>query len=192
MEEPTYLGSTPNGPLRQGEVISTIVQHIVIEYPPGDEQRPRVREKKHPLVIVLSQDCDLTQDFMSRADNSVDSRQTLHNILLCEVENSEVMKNKADQVARGSDIWKRILQNKDERFQYLRAIPKELDALGKGVDPLIADFKRTFTLPTETLYGQLNGAANRRACLNSPYREHLSTRLAYFLARVALSREHHP
>jgi hypothetical protein len=95
------------------------------------------------------------------------------------------------KIAAGSDIWKRIIHNKDDRFQHLRQIPPESDLAAIGIAALIVDFKRIFTLPTEILYGQLQRSAKRRAVLTSPYLEHLSGRCAHFLSRVALPVDHH-
>lgn len=91
----------------------------------------------------------------------------------------------------GKDIKKRIYQNKDERYQYLRAIEPAQDVLKEGLQSMILDFKRYFTLATDDLYYQLETTAKRRAVLNSPYLEHLTTRFFNFQARVALSEDHY-
>ena len=96
-----------------------------------------------------------------------------------------------DRVARGNDIWKRVVQNKDERFHYLMSIAAEFDSNTSGLNALLIDFKRILTIPTTTLYNQLSAAAKRRTVLTSPYVEHLSSRHAYFLSRVALPFDHH-
>jgi len=191
VEPPTYSESVQGGPLRQGEILSSLTQHILVSGAGNEMNEVLVRTKIHPFVVILSQDCDLAQDFTNRQNSTLDSRQSLPNVLLCEMDLADAIKTKGDQVARGSDIWKRVIQNKDERFQFLRAVPCEADAQRKGVEALIADFKHTFSIPTESVYKQVTGSAHRRALLLSPYREHLSSRLAYFISRVALVREHH-
>jgi hypothetical protein len=90
-----------------------------------------------------------------------------------------------------SDIWKQITQNKNERFQYLRSVPANVDSSLIGVDTLLVDFKRNFTLPTATIYGQLAAQAKRRVVLMSPYMEHLAARYAHFISRIALPLDHH-
>ena len=92
---------------------------------------------------------------------------------------------------KGSDIKKRIRQNKDERYQYLRVVQPEQDALGEGFPGLLLDFKRYFTLSTGDLYNQVQTTAKRRAVLSPSYLEHLSTRFFYFQARVALPQDHY-
>jgi hypothetical protein len=191
-DEPTYCVPVPVGALRQGEILSSVDQYIIILKAQSATELPDVTRKMHPFAVILSQDCDLAQDFAARFGDSAETalKQMIPNVLLCEVDIADNTKT-GGTIARGSDIWKRIIQNKDERFQYLRGIAADSDAEGKGVPHLLIDFKRTFTLPTEMLYGQLQGVAKRRAVLASPYVEHLSSRYAYFISRVALPRDHH-
>jgi hypothetical protein len=48
-----------------------------------------------------------------------------------------------------------------------------------------------FTVPTELLYQAVeSGRIGRRCCLISPYREHFSARLAGYLGRIGLPKEH--
>lgn len=89
-----------------------------------------------------------------------------------------------------SAIWRRIEQNKDERYQFLKRITPEQDTLGEGLPELGIDFKRYFTIPTDEVYVRLSAGVQRRCRLVSPYLEHLSTRFWYFQARVALPAEH--
>jgi hypothetical protein len=53
------------------------------------------------------------------------------------------------------------------------------------------DFKRYFTIPADETYRRVElGEAQRRCVLQSPYLEHLSSRFAYYLSRVALPLDH--
>jgi hypothetical protein len=187
-----YALSVPDGPLRQGEILAPVEQFIVQISSQHPEEPPNVRVKKHPFAVVLSQDCDLAQDFNARSSGDVllKAKLLMPNIILCEVDLAENMKG-GGTIAPGSDIWKRIVQNKDERFQYLREVTAGLDAGNTGIPPLLVDFKRTFTVPTDTLYEQLQRITKRRTVLISPYLEHLSARYASFISRVALPRDHH-
>lgn len=178
-----YEPSPADGPLRQGEIISEIVEPI-----PGFEkgfEAPSVALKRHPYVLVLNQDCDLEWDFESRRGGS---EGTLPNILLCEAITAEELKLYPQ--TRGSDIWKRIRNNKDERYQVLRSVGPDEDATGKEIPELGIDFKKYFTLPTQELYRQLKLDAKRRALLVAPYAHHLTSRFFYYQSRVALPEEH--
>ncbi|HKF47860.1 MAG TPA: hypothetical protein VKB38_10930 [Terracidiphilus sp.] len=188
MDGQPYSRSVPGNQLRQGEIISSVAQYMVsVNY--NDQAQPSdVRSRIHPYVIVLSQDCDLAQDFSCR--QSSNTSNALQNILLCEVDLASNIKGDRTRIP-GSDIWKRIHQNQDSRFQFLRAVVAEHDTGGAGIPEMLVDFRRAFTLPTADLYEQAKWSAKRRAVLKSPYVEHLSTRFGFFLSRVALPLDHH-
>ena len=178
--------------LRQGEILSDVLQAVPA---PGTlSGSAAISIKKHPLCVVISQDCDLEQDYRARETQPTElqgksdapSDKLLPNVLLCEVHEA------ATVLARilGKDIKKRINQNKDERYQYLQQIGAAQDVLGSGIPALIIDFKRYFTVPTDDLYSQLRANSKRRTVLAPQYVEHLSSRFAYYLSRVALPRDH--
>ncbi len=81
--------------------------------------------------------------------------------------------------------------NKDERFQYIRAVDASCDAVREGTPGLVLDFKRYFSIPTDEVLRRLElGELKRRAYLEPPYREHLATRFCYYHFRVALPEDH--
>jgi hypothetical protein len=87
---------------------------------------------------------------------------------------------------RGSDIWKRIKGNQDERYHRFEAMTPADDLMQEGVDPLVVDFKRVFSFPTQELYYRLSHGVRRRGVLKSPFLHHFSSRFAYYCLRVAL------
>lgn len=178
--QPIYAASA-GGPIRQGEIISTLKQYKRVV---GTEQLD-FDEITHPYAIVLTQDCDLDWDFRAQTDLSLNAKK-IPNILFCEV----MVASDLSSSLNNSRIWSRICLNKDERYQFLEAIPIGLDASHEGIGDLAIDFKRYFTLPTEEVYGQLAVLAKRRCCLVSPYLEHFCGRFWYFQNRIALPREH--
>lgn len=140
-----------------------------------------------PFAIVISQDCDLMWDHEERQKPQPNIYKLLPNILLCEVLAATDLRgrNRLD-----SDIWKRVVQNKDERYHFLRSVDALEDLVGQGLPDLAIDFKRYFTVPTDEVYAQLALDARRRTRLVSPYLEHLCDRFAYFRQRVALPEDH--
>jgi hypothetical protein len=177
-----YEPPVATGALRQGEVLSQVVQ--VKLQSAEEENRPTVELVEHPFAVIVSQDCDLYWDFKARQEN----RQfSLPSVLFCEVVTAEELRGTPEIK---SDIWKRIRQNQDERYQFLQAVPAEKDAQGLGLPELGLDFKRYFTIPTEEVYRQLGASAKRRCRLVTPYAEHLSNRFFQFQSRVALPAEH--
>lgn len=147
------------------------------------DAEPGVLRVTYAYAVVLSQSCDLMQDFTARQGG----KPQLPDVLFCQAPTAEEIRG----LCGGSDIWKRIKQNKDERYQFLEGIPADCDACGEGVPELTIDFKRYFTVPTEEVYYLIqSGQARRRCVLCTPYLEHLGSRLAYFLGRIALPRDH--
>lgn len=180
---PIYYPANRDGPLRQGDMLSNLVQlHIRLDTV-GNEEVVVLR-KVHPYAVVLSQDCDLEQDFKNR---NAGRQGSLPNVLFCEVETPDTLRGKLDF---GSKEWKQAVQNKNERFQFLQALSKEEDALGVGLPSLAMDFKRYFTIPTDEVYARLNGEARRHAILSPIYAQHLCARFSFFLSRVALPLDH--
>jgi hypothetical protein len=174
--------------LRQSEILSDLTRYLV-EFP-DDPMQPLVSGVPVKFSVVVSQDCDLMRDFEARRGNvPVDSNSS---VLICEAEPSDAARKR---ISAGSDIWKRIVQNNDERYHFLEELPKEHDLQGEGQPGLVLDFRRVFSVSTSEIYRQIGlsaGPACRRCSLRSPYREHLQSRLAFYLLRVALPEPHKP
>jgi len=189
----TYDRSPDAGPLRQGEVLSGLVQaRVATETLGGTELE--VSAVVHSFVVVVSQDCELDWDFRCRFGDD-DKRPTewkeTPNLLLCE---ARWIPEGRRPDAWSGDLWKRARQNQDERYHFLPPCPGALDTKANGFGPLLLDFKRYFTVPMDEVYERLriegsDERVDRRAVLVSPYREYLAHRLFSFLARVALPEE---
>lgn len=164
---------------RQGEILSNLTQY---RYNPVDDV---VDAFLHEYVLVASQDCDLFQDFAKKAGGL---ESDLNSVLLFPAQPTIEMKG---VVPAGADIWKRVVQKKDERYHALQAAPVEADSAGVGWPDLVVDFKRFFSTSTFDLAYQIqSGAATRRCVLEVPYREHFQARVAFYLQRVAIPKPH--
>jgi hypothetical protein len=186
-DEAGFYAPSSSGPLRQGEVLSQLVEARRVL--PTGADTAQFDLVTHPYAVVISQDCDLEQDFFARTDETKLTKPTeklLGSVLFCEVVTAEQLKGR---LADGQ-LWKQTYQNKHERYQYLRGIPKESDATGEGTPDLGIDFKRYFTVRTDDVYSQIQTSTKRRGHLQSPYLEHLSARFACYLTRIALPSEH--
>lgn len=166
-----------------------------------------VDEVVHPYLIVMTQDCDLAQDATARElraqvakDQSLLSDPELkkkfdnapklqvENILFCEAISTLDMKT---SVPPGKDIWKRIIQNKDERYQCLESVPPVHDLAGSGMPSLGCDFKRFVTIPTDEVYRRIElSPVLRRARLITPFAEHLLHRFGNYQCRIPLPEMH--
>jgi hypothetical protein len=178
------------GALRQGEMVTGLVQvRLAINTVGADKEDVQWIEEFHPFAVVLSQDCDLDQDWkvrQSAVDDPKAAQRQLPSVLFAQVHDAEELKGRVG----ASDLWKRVKQNKDERYHFLEAVSPNQDALADGLPELGIDFKRYFTIPTDELYRRIEKGTHRRCRLVSPYLEHLSTRFCYYQFRVALPSDH--
>jgi hypothetical protein len=179
-QSPIYTCLELTRELRQAEIVANLSQYT---YDPVDG----AAETPHAFAIILSQDCDLLWDFDAIAKGQP---AELNGVLIYELEPAQNAREKI----KGSDIWKRMRQNKDERYHFLEGVPAELDLCGEGLPEMMIDFKRCFSLPAKEIYRQirLQDGAKRRCRLQMPYREHLQSRAAFYLQRVTLLLPHRP
>jgi hypothetical protein len=173
-------------PLCQGEILTALIQLVPKSWISDLNGAVVFDPVTHPYAIVLSETCDLLQDYRGAAGSTDLMGQGLPNILFCQAETAEQLRGHSG----GTDIWKRIRQNKDERYQFLEKIPSEADRVGEGLPELGVDFKRYFTIATPEVYIRLAQGTQRRSRLGIPYREHLAFRFAAYQCRVALPRDH--
>jgi hypothetical protein len=181
----TYAKSETGGALRQGEILTNLTQYAI------DVGRLRageivVDQIMHPYVIVLSQDCDLDQDFQRRSAGQQDD--LLASVTFCAMAPADDDFRK--DIGLNGKEWKRFRQNQDPRRHYLRDVPGADDVIGEGLPELAIDFRQYFSLPTDLAYFAVE-SAQRRCRLEQPYAEHLNNRFSWHMSRVALPRDHH-
>lgn len=180
-----------DSPLRQCEILSNVVTVRVRADTLGSEE---LAYGTHTVerAVILTQDCDLEQDHRFRfVTPKPGSDKLLPAVLLAEVFTAEDTFARIAESSRKQ--WDRlnVAGNKNERFHFLQAVEPACDWLHEGLPELTIDFKRYFTVPTAELYRRIElNEARRRCVLLSPYLEHLSSRFAYFLSRVALPSDH--
>jgi hypothetical protein len=128
----------------------------------------------------VSQNCDIEQDYKARSGEIREDKLLTH-FLLCSLFTQGEVKSRSNL---GSDLWKRIRQNQDERYHYLGEAP--VRSTENRLPELIADFKSTFSAPVEFVYWLVStGQTARKGGLLSPYLEDFMHRLYTFLGRVA-------
>jgi hypothetical protein len=192
--------------LHQGEILAGVIRVQQALASIGAE-KVQIDEIVLPFAIILTQDCELTQDADARMveqaavqdPSRLDdpefkkkheslSKYKIDSIVFCEARSTAELRSVA---AQQKELWKRVIQNLDPRFQCLEAIPPEYDAAGQGIPSLGCDFKRFFTLPTDEVYKRIEiGQVGRRTYLLSPYAEHLSQRFYNFQSRIPLPENH--
>ncbi len=186
--------------LRQGEIISNLIQIQINLDSIIESDNESLQEKNysadnvlHPYAIVVTQDCDLEQDYYFRFHERGKDRHKLPSILFCEVIEAEelVHGNRNETIFQVGPIRNNFRNNDDYRFHFIQSIPKEYDAFDEGLPELGIEFKRYFTIPTDEVYHRLNlFHAQRRCRLQSPYLEHFCTRFHYYHYRIALPEQY--
>ena len=181
-----YIISGNAGPLRQGEILSDVIQRRR-SFQSLTLAGAQIEEIRHPYCVIATQDCDLEQDHAARNGDVTAPDKMIPNVLLLQaVTVAELIAG----LPKGRDILKRVIGNRDDRYQLFEPVVAANDALGQGLPALGVDFKRYFTVPMDELYLQLGSDARRRTQLNSNYLEHFNQRFSGYLSRVALLREH--
>jgi hypothetical protein len=167
----------------QGDILRDFSFRLVAD----DDQ---VVETQYPFVVIISQDCDLEQDYTNdqeiRGGGTCSRNQFLPNILVLPAflaldvkEGQHLQKHfKIAQERINSERWKPVKQNKNERYHYLPAF------LDYQVPELIIDFKAYYAIPREVLVR--NHKKFYLATVNELFRESLSQRFSFYLSRVAL------
>ena len=187
----------PNsGALTQGEILADIwVHHVVhppISIPEGLD--PEIHSKLYPLVLVMTAVCDLYQDFAARFPDD-EARQLyspriadesdpalISHVLLCEV----YRRNEFRVPMKGSEPWRRIEQNQNERYHHLQGASVG-DTCESELPDLYLDFKKTLGLAPQDLYEGLGRGQLARVAVVPPiYLHDLMHRFYGFLSRVGL------
>lgn len=185
-EQAKYQLSIKNTPLRQGEILTDLVQYN----PVSSELSLETKELSfdpvnHPYAIVVTQDCDLDWDYKARQSGNSQLSKLLNSIILCEISTAKEVRDTADNM--NSKEWNLVQSHRHERFYFFERIPLEYELEKTGLPELTADFKKVFGIDSATLYRQIElGVAKRRTVLSSPYLEHFSRRYHSFHGRVAL------
>jgi hypothetical protein len=175
---PVYTTEGLANEFRQAEILSNVTQSI------WNQTTEELEVREHPFAIILTQDCDLLWDYEQRAKGQ---EGKLDSILLYTCE----LAHDVRATIGGRDIWKRIIQNNNERYHLLEAAPAHHDLRTEGMGAIVIDFKSFFTLTPEDLYAQCEAQAAQRRCrLEMPYREHLQCRAAFYFQRVTLPTPH--
>ena len=179
----------------RGPCQGSLYRDISLSIMQGNDIDADMMEFSYPYAVSLTQECDLEEDYNCRnivkQDTGSDDKH-LPMILLCPAFLAEQVKAgthldylKLKMKKQTSDFWRLIQQNKNPRYHYLSAFSV------LQVPDLVIDFKHFFTIPTNILLEKYGQEANHFARLNFLYREDLSQRFAFYLARIGLPIPHH-
>lgn len=166
-----------------------ILEGFVYQIPKFQEEEKSIIKITLPFAIVLTQDCDLEQDYNYRnptPEMKIPSNDKfLQSILICPAYLSEEFKQgnhlselKLKMTVWGGEQWKYIKQNQNERYHFLKS------ATEFHISELIIDFKHFYTIAHDELYDAYR--TKYRTSLKPLFREDVSHRFANFLSRIGL------
>ncbi len=177
----------------QGDILRRVE---FIEYAIEKNATIEVSKIVFPLVVVLTQDCDLEQDANNR--RSYQRQQTefqdkwLFSVLVAPIYNMEHAMEGSHlgdlsmtmRPLPGSSQLKSIKDNERPRYHYFEFEDRV------GIPPSIVDFKHYFSVNVAFLRSV---KSKNYVCTLSPlFREDLSQRFASYLARIGLPESHRP
>ncbi|MFH0899103.1 MAG: hypothetical protein V2A73_00595 [Pseudomonadota bacterium] len=172
--------------LRQGDLLGGVRVFLPTTFGIDDQPTGMVREFSYSVIVT--QDCDLEQDFKARFSESVSPDKLLFGVLLCGVYEEDKVRtgtHRPEAQKFSSREFKSVEQNQDPRYEYLGFVPN----VGKK---LVADFKDFFMTSCDFLYSEVDGnTVIRLAEMETPYREHVQQRFAWYLMRVGLPVDFH-
>jgi len=161
----------------------------------GDEVL--IHQITFPLVIVLTQDCDLEQDseyYINTGDAPSDDDKKLLSVIVAPLYNEELFLqgehlNDESIKYKMRSIKKKKKGNLTTEYRYLieNGIPRYHHLKFDQNDPivdLVIDFKHYFTLNIEELMRIKDDRFVGK--VSELYRESISQRFAYFLSRIGL------
>jgi len=176
----TYYRRHNFGRILQGDILRDVKFNYAI-------QENSIIKYFVPYMIVLSQDCDLKQDFNNHMDDSSNKKHDkyLPSILVCPAYLSDDFRKgkhlesfDLKMESKNSKQFKDIKNNQNPRYHYLEHYPEY------QIPSLVLDFKHYYTFHTEYLYSIYGN--HYMSSLNELFREALSQRFSYYLSRIGL------
>lgn len=178
-----------DGQIHQGDIYRDIEY---IEYAEIVDGRVEISKIHYQYVVVLSQECDLTQDYTERKKEPEKPKtydKLLQSVIVAPMYNYEHFRNGSHLSNLGYKMAedynnpkktpaKTLFQNNNPRYHYLTFDENT------SIVPSVIDFKRFFTIDIATLYRCKE--SNYVCSLDVLFRERLSQRFANFLARIGL------
>jgi hypothetical protein len=186
---PFKYESPSTGYLRQGEILRDVVEHRDECPSLGTDENHihSIQPRSHPLMIVLSQVCDLLQDWHSREGKSgppdESSSAVMPHLLLCDLFDKDGLRIVHNELT--VKLFERIEKNQNERFHYFAPAP--IEGSDTSLPGLYLDFKKVYGFPTHNLYAGITATGIGRVALVPPIHLHdLIHRFFGFQSRVGV------
>lgn len=192
-KEQMIIGTTQysDGQVHQGDIFRNIK---CIEKADETNGEIIISTITYPYVIILSQECDLREDFEVRSeiqnyDEIIYADKLIEHVLAVPLYNlSHFVEGKhleslgysmsTAYIKRTSTAYNNLLQNVVPRYHYF-----SLPAYAEMVD-CVADFKHFFTVSLAYLYSVKDEQS--QISIDIPFRERISQRFTNYLSRIGL------
>ena len=172
--------------ITQGDIFKDIE---FIEYAIEKNGIVEISKIKFPSVVVLTQDCDLNQDYSLRWSRSKPKTQNnkLFSVIVAPLYNAEhvfsgthleYLNMEMAPISKNRTPGKDIMNNNNPRYHYID-FPENIPLTAS-----IIDFKHYFTVNVE--YLKRMKKTNFVCTIKELFREQLSHRFAFFLSRIGL------
>jgi hypothetical protein len=171
--------------VQQGDVYRDV---DYIEYVSESGRTLQVSRIRFPLVVVLTQDCDLEQEHNERNSGKGQLDKTLISCLVAPMYNAEHFARgehlselglKMQEIKWSRSDGDRIKQNSNPRYHYFEFPPES------AIVPSVIDFKHYFSVNLQDL-NRLRENESFVCTVSALFREALCQRFAFFLSRIAL------
>lgn len=171
--------------IRQGDIISS-VEYLFKKEVSEENREERLHYVSLPYVVVITQDCDLEQDFKERTEKKgTTNDKHIQSVIICPGYLSASLKT-GDHLldvdmkmsGKGGQEWKNITSNNHKRYHRL---PPSTDG---SIPDIILDFKHAYNISRDDIYNLYK--KNYISSLKSPYREDVSQRFSNYISRIAL------
>lgn len=175
-----------NSRIQQGDIIKNVdyIEKVIEDC--GNLEITKIR---FPLIIVLTQDCDLAQDDILRYDpeSMVTQDKLMFSVLVAPIYNAdhffegthlEILNQKMQQISKSKSPGKFIINNENPRYHYL-VFPQQIPIV-----PSIIDFKHYFSVNIE--YLKKKKKKDFICKVSELYREQITLRFSNFLSRIGL------
>lgn len=168
----------------QGDILREI--DVIDSYTKDSSGALEYDELTLPYIVVMTQDCDLDNDFRNRSQKAPEKHDKyLRTVLVCPAYVAEDFKdgNHLEELQLKMENWngKRFQQIKEQnnaRFHFLEPEQK------LQVPELVIDFKHYYAIPRDTLFRIYPD--HYLVTLNQLFRESLSQRFSNYLSRIGL------
>lgn len=170
----------------QGDIFTDVETTYDVKPVAPESEEMELINITYTHAIILTQECDLEQDFKNRGEPQKGHDKFIPCILLAPAYLAETLKEGKHLTAvelsmqkLGGNMWASIKKNQVLRYHFL---PIHLDF---NIPELIVDFKHYFTIP-RNLFCETIMKDRYAASLAPLFREHLSDRFTHYLSRIGL------